>query len=314
MAEIGIGFDSIDGFDGSDGFACAACFVDFVHCASSRQLSPARPERRQAGGRTAMPASINMESDPSDNASMGWSLSPVRSFGQPCQPLLHPRHSAAIKSVPWLWRHGPPVPEFRHPVAKLNPCPTNAPAPATFIDLESVQPQTSKAIDDASVAVARASTSKRFRRRRLRGPVTSPTTRRGMRPMGPNTGPRRHGHRRSCRWATLNRRRRTHGLGPSTHPRATACRSFTGVVRRQPVLGQARWTDRGRDGPDASSGALYPSVRQLSELRIIGDKAADARKLSSSRCGRGPLDRWWSEYPRRSDVRELAPRRAQGGA
>jgi len=136
MAEIGIGFDSFDGFDGSDGFACAACFVDFVHCASSRQPSPARPERRQAGGRTAMPASINMESDPSDNASIGWSLSPVRSFGQPCQPLLHPRHSAAIKGVPWLWRHGPLVPEVRHPVAKLNPCPTNALASTTSIDLE----------------------------------------------------------------------------------------------------------------------------------------------------------------------------------
>ena len=54
------------------------------------------------------------------------------------------------------------------------------------------------------------------------------------------------------------------------------------------MLRQSRWTDRGRDGPDASSGALGPGVRQLSELRIIGDKAADAREISSSRRGRGP--------------------------
>ena len=189
MAEIGIGFDIFDGFDGSDGFACAACFVDFVHYASSRQPSPARPQRRYAGGRTATPASINMESGPSDNASPVWSLSPVRSLGQPCQPLLHPRHSAAIKGVPWLWRHGPLAPEVTHPVATLKPWPTNAPASTTSIDLESVQSQTSKAIDDAWVAVARASTSKRFRRRRLRGPVTSPTTRRGLRPRGPTPGP-----------------------------------------------------------------------------------------------------------------------------
>ena len=49
------------------------------------------------------------------------------------------------------------------------------PAPTTSIDVESVPPQTIKNIDDGSVAVAKASTSKGFGRRRLRWPATPPS-------------------------------------------------------------------------------------------------------------------------------------------
>ena len=93
---------------------------------------------------------------------------------------------ATIEDVPRLWRHGPLAPEAIHPVATVKPWPTNAPASTASIDLEIGQRQTSIAIDDASVAVARASTSKRFRRRRLRRHVASPTTRGGLRPRAPH--------------------------------------------------------------------------------------------------------------------------------
>jgi len=214
-------------------------------------------------------------------------LSPVRSFGQPCQPLLHPRHSAAIKGVPWLWRHGPPVPEFRHPVAKLNPCPTNALASTTSIDLE-----------DQKRRRATTSTTNRSRSRSLRESTAAEapsggtslrdrhfandTTRTAA--QGPYTGSRRHVRRRPCRWTTLHRRRRTHALGPSAHPRAT---SSTALHRRRPkvpVMGQALRSDRGRPRwPGASTGADYPDAEKLSGLRIIRDKACAAREVSTNR-------------------------------
>ena len=96
---------------------------------------------------------------------------------------------ATTEGVPRLWRHGPLAPEATHPVAALKPWPTTPPASTTSIDRKIGQPQTNKAIDDASVTVSRASTSKHFRRRRLRWPVTSPTTRRGLRPRGPRRTP-----------------------------------------------------------------------------------------------------------------------------
>lgn len=231
-----------------------------------------------------------------------------------CLQLLHPRHATHPR---------------RYPMA-LVPCATHARGYAPACRVEALANERPCA-SDFHRSRERAAADEQSNRRRIgRGregidveALPSATAMRARHfandtpraaAQGPHTGPRRHSHRRSCRWATLNRRRRTHGSDPSKHPRATACRSFTGVVRRQPVLGQARWTDRSRDGPDASSGALHPSTVQLSELRIIGDKAGDAREISSSRCGRGPLARWWSACRRRSAVRELAPRRAQGGA
>lgn len=70
---------------------------------------------------------------------------------------------ATIEGVPWLWRHVPPAPELTQPVAKRKPWPPCTPAPTTFVDLESVQPTTSRTIDHESVGVAKASTSKRLR-------------------------------------------------------------------------------------------------------------------------------------------------------
>ena len=47
-----------------------------------------------------MPAWISLEPDPSYQASPGRRLSPVRSRGQPHQPLLHPRHSGHHRRRP----------------------------------------------------------------------------------------------------------------------------------------------------------------------------------------------------------------------
>jgi len=101
---------------------------------------------------------------------------------------------------------------------------------------------------------------------------------------GPYTGSRRHVRRRPCRWTTLHRRRRTHALGPSAHPRAT---SSTALHRRRPkvpVMGQALRSDRGRPRwPGASTGEDYPGAEKLSGLRIIRDKARAAREVSTNR-------------------------------
>ena len=47
-----------------------------------------------------MPAWINLASDPSRQTSPGRRLSPIRSLGQPYQPLLHPRHSGHHRRRP----------------------------------------------------------------------------------------------------------------------------------------------------------------------------------------------------------------------
>ena len=91
------------------------------------------------------------------------SAPPIRNLGQPARASAsnstRPRRKPSTYTVGARAR--------RHAPGCRVEAPTNErPAPTTSIDLEIVPPQTSSAIDDGSVPVAKASTSKRFGRRR----------------------------------------------------------------------------------------------------------------------------------------------------
>lgn len=144
------------------------------------------------------------------------SAPPIRNLGQPARASVsnstRPRRKGTTYKVGALAR-------CLAAASRVETLAHERPAPTTAIDLESMQPQTSKNIDDESVAVAKVSTSKGFGRRRL-GRPTGPPSRRPAAATEPHAQLRCHAARRPSRWATPHR-----------------C---------------VRWTRRSRKGPKAS--------------------------------------------------------------